>query len=90
MCVCVCPTLFSSVDVSLYKVALCILLLPPCIYIYKEEWESKETAVNIFKKREDTKSVFLVVGPLRFNPLYTDGLLVHAAFFSFFYSLIIA
>ena len=34
--------------------------------------------------REDThkKSVFLVVGPLRFYPPYTNGLVVHAIFFS--------
>ena len=33
--------------------------------------------------REDThkKSVFLVVGPLRFYPPYTNGLVVHATFF---------
>ena len=38
--------------------------------------------------REDThkKSVFLVVGPIRFYPPYTNGLVVHATFFSFFLS----
>ena len=39
--------------------------------------------------REDThtKSVFLVVGPLRFYPpyAYTHGLVVHAIFFSFLF-----
>ena len=37
--------------------------------------------------REDThkkKFFFSVVGPLRFNPPYTNGLVVHATFFSFF------
>ena len=37
--------------------------------------------------REDThkKGVFLVVGPLRFYPPYTNGLVVHATFFSSFF-----
>ena len=36
--------------------------------------------------REDThkKNVFLVVGPLKFYPPYTNGLVVHATFFLFF------
>ena len=35
--------------------------------------------------KEDThkKSVILVVGPLRFYPPYTNGLVVHATFFFF-------
>ena len=39
--------------------------------------------------REDThkKSVFLVVGPLRFYPPYTNGLVVNATFFFFFFVL---
>ena len=32
----------------------------------------------------------LVVGPLRFYPSYTNGVVLHATFFSFFFSLIIA
>ena len=37
--------------------------------------------------REDThkKVFFLVVGPLRFYPPYTNGLVVHATFFFFFF-----
>ena len=31
--------------------------------------------------REDIKKVFLVVGPLRFYPPYTNGLVVHAKWF---------
>ena len=38
--------------------------------------------------REDTnKIIFLVVGPLRFFPPYTNDLVVHASFFSFFFLL---
>ena len=33
------------------------------------------------KGRHTHKSVFLVVGPLRFYPPYTNGLVVHANFF---------
>ena len=35
--------------------------------------------------REDThkKSFFLVVGPLRFYPPYTSGLVVHATFYNY-------
>ena len=37
--------------------------------------------------REDIqkKCIFLVVGPLRFYPPYTNGLVVQATFFSFFF-----
>ena len=56
--------------------------------------EKKKTyVVDTEGVREDThkKSVFLVVGPLRFYPPYTNGLVVHANFFCFcFFSLIIA
>ena len=44
--------------------------------------------MNQREVREDThkKSVyFLVVVPLRFNPPYTNGLVVHATFFFFFF-----
>ena len=36
------------------------------------------------------KVFFLVVGPLRFYPPYTNGLVVHDTFFYFFFSLIMA
>ena len=49
---------------------------------YLEE-HPDDAKVIVQKVREDThkKSVFLEVGPLRFYPTYTNGLVVHAPFF---------
>ena len=37
-----------------------------------------------YPQREDTH-FFLVVGPLRFYPPYTNGIVVHATFFLYFF-----
>ena len=57
--------------------------------MFQGEIFSNGRGVELFSTlREDThkKRVFLVVGPLRFYPPYTNGLVVHAIFLSFFLS----
>ena len=55
---------------------------PICNVILKELLISR-IFVEYVHFREDThkKVFFLVVGPLRFYPPYTNGLVVHATFF---------
>ena len=61
------------------------------LFIIKEKSQKsvypKQTRYEIGKTHK--KNVFLVVGPLRFHPPYTNGLVVHATFFlSFLFSLV--
>ena len=49
--------------------------------------EKRDSQTHTHRLREDIhkKRFFLVVGPLRFYPFYTNGLVVHATVFSFFF-----
>ena len=65
-----------------------------CNYVlniqYFDQIAARIMSIWHYKGRHTKKKFFLVVGPLRFYPPYTNGLVVHATFFSFFFSLIIA
>ena len=65
------------------------MILLGCMAEFGDVRYSREVRGTIWTQfreggREDThkiKAFFLVVGPLRFNPPYTNDLVVHATFF---------
>ena len=69
--------------------------IPIAVYFYSKIL-GLDSVLGLFRAlynwlREDThkKVAFLVVGPLRVYPLYTNGLVVNATFFLVFFSVII-
>ena len=79
----------QEISVTLASVVLCLF---PFLPLFELKLRNFRNSSNFFIRREpqvreDThikKVFFLVVGPVRFYPHYTNGLVVHAIF-DFFY-----
>ena len=78
---------FLKVEIKMFiekTIILLVKLLLRCFLVFKIRSQKYPSRI-----REDThkKSFFLMVGPLRLYPPYTNGLVVHATFFLSYNSL---